>query len=72
MPFTYDVDKSNIKWRVVFHQLSKIRHHTTPSYVPYAQLDVAPNTQVILVSQGQWLEGLVNGTWSTLSDADHR
>ena len=69
--FTYDVDKSSTDWVVTFNQWSKIRHHTSRGYVPYMDYNCAAGDQSI-VKPNQWLEGMVNGRWSRLSDADHR
>lgn len=49
----------------------RIRHHTSPQYAPYADLDISIGNE-IRVTPGQWLEGLINGQWSGLSDADNR
>ena len=69
--FTYSVDKSSSNWVVTFNQYSKVRHHTSRLYYPYSEYNCRQGDQSI-VSPNQWLEGLVNGRWSLLSDADNR
>ena len=77
-PFTYDVDKETRApdWIVTFNQASRVRHHTSPNYVPYVDDVYYPDTDELIVQEGQWLEGWIfyrgEWTWSLLSGADHR
>lgn len=49
----------------------KIRVHTSPNYYPYIDQNLTRGNKII-VAQGQWLEGFVDGRLSFLTDADNR
>lgn len=71
-PFRYDVDKSSTDWIVTFRQVSRIRFHASQNHAPYTEMWVQPKTERLKVRPGQWLSAQVDGSWSRLSDADHR
>lgn len=70
--FLYTVDKSTSNWVVTFRQPSRIRHYSTPNPAPYIERWAAAENERTIVKPGQWLKGLVDGSWNRLSDADHR
>ena len=73
MGLRYNVDKSQSTWKVTFEQRSYIRHHTSPSHAPYADMWINAHSDIVNVAHGQWLEGRQSdGGWALLSDADNR
>lgn len=70
--FRYRVaKKANGNLEIFFEQNSKVRHHTNPGFAPFGIVNATPKVSII-VKKGQWLEGLVNGRWSLLVEADNR
>lgn len=69
--FTYRVERVGQNLVITFDQWSHIRHHTSRVYYPYLDYRRRRNDQSV-VRPDQWLEALINGRWSLLSDADNR
>lgn len=51
--------------------LRKIRHHSSSGYYPYIDMNLSRGNKIV-IEPDQWLEGLVDGRWSFLTDADNR
>lgn len=72
--WSYDVDKTEDIWVFEFNSEPEsrfLRLHLSPDWAPFS-LHTLNAGDRMEISKGQWLEGYVDGLWSTLSGADHR
>lgn len=68
----YRVNKSSSIWILTVQYPYTIMHHSSPLFYPCVEYYLLPNSQQLEIRPGQWCEMIYNGSWSLMSDADHR
>lgn len=69
----YSIDKSAPRWIISFHEGVNVmvRMHTSREWAPYMD-DWFNEGKNCGVDPGQWVEFMVDGMWTYVTEADHR